>query len=155
VDDSPEWNVYEDSKGDPSRVGGSLDDRHDRLFGNGKKRSRTSAGFDMDPTAMKRSATQRRLAGVCVRLDNEVRRNDWPMAVKEMGLEIADKAERKGLFRGCDEGVMLGALLFLACKHTNYPMTLKDIVAHTGADKVEVRNQLVHGPIPQKTVDHL
>lgn len=148
VDDSPEWNFYEDSKGDPSRVGGALDDRHERIFGNGgggkKKRSRGSAGLnDVDPTATKRTVTQKRIASVCVRIDSEVRRNDWPSAVRETGMTIADAAEEKGLFRGCDEDVMLGALLFLACKNCGVPMTLKDIVAHTGADKTDVSSSLV------------
>lgn len=148
MDDAPEWNVYEDSGGDPSRVGGALDDRNDRIFGTGgnkKKRPRVSGAgnTDVDGVATKRTKTQKRLAGVCVRLDNEVRVRQLPSSVKELGLEIADQAEQKGVFRGADENVMLGALLFVACRQLGVSLTLKDVVSYTGADKVEV-SQLIH-----------
>ncbi len=158
ADERAEWRTFEDSKDDPSRVGGAIDSVASRIWGvqasasgpgkgkvgagAGKKRKAGAAGVGTGPSGgelvNKKSRAQQKLEAVCMQLSDTVRALHLDERVTQVGFTIADSAATEGAFRGRDETLVVAAVLYLACKHCGILKSIAEVCLHMGVNKYEV-----------------
>lgn len=150
ADERAEWRTFEDSKDDPSRVGGAIDSVAARIWGGqgtgsggkGKKRKAGAAGVGGGPSgaelANKKSRAQQKLETVCMQLSDTVRALHLDERVTQVGFTIADAASTEGAFRGKEEALLVAAVLYLACKHCGVLKSIAEVCGHLGVNKYDV-----------------
>jgi transcription initiation factor TFIIIB Brf1 subunit/transcription initiation factor TFIIB len=144
IDENPEWNVYADSegKGDPSRVGGSLDDASAdavwaKYAGAGKGKKRSLEG-QHDLGAEKKSRGESKMERILMGLADVVSRAGMDERLKAAGQTIAGHAKAAGVLERAQPNTCVAALLFLAGKASDVVVTLKEAATWAGADPIKV-----------------
>lgn len=154
VDLGAEWNRYDDNdgKGDPSRVGGELGGVASRIWGGtsasapggrgsqgmGKKRKGQGSAMTGAELANKKSRAQSKLEKVCMLLSDAVRSLHLDERVTQVGFTVADAANTEGAFRGKPENTLVGAILYLSCKHCGVLKSIAEVCAQLGLNKFDV-----------------
>lgn len=86
----------------------------------------------------KKSKAQSKLEKVCMLLSDTVRAQHMDGRVSQVGFTIADAANTEGIFRGKPEGVLVAAVLYLACKHCGVLKSIAETCQDLDVNKYEV-----------------